>query len=112
MHGIDYRGNKYDAVCRWITDGMPALIWLVITAVYAASFCGKVRGRLLNYLITIQYALFTCTVAKTAAVFLQEEFWSLLPYIVCAGIAAPAVCYLLKNHGFHSLKERIQSCCA
>lgn len=102
--GIDYRGNKYDAVCRWITDGMPALIWLVITAVYAASFCGKVRGRLLNYLITIQYALFTCTVAKTAAVFLQEEFWSLLPYIVCAGIAAPAVCYLLKNHGFHSLK--------
>lgn len=39
--GIDYRGNKYDAVCRWITDGMPALIWLVITAVYAASFAGK-----------------------------------------------------------------------
>lgn len=102
--GIDYRGNRCDAVCRWITGGMSALIWLVITAVYAASFGGNAQGRLLNYLITIQYALFTCTAAKTAAAFLQEECWSLLPCIVCAGIAAPAVCYLLRNHGFHRLK--------
>ncbi len=107
---IIFTGSLVRTVCadlahRWITDGMPALLWLVMTAVYALSFHGTVRGKVFNYLLSVQYILYTYTAAEIASKFLPNEFWNFLPYMFCAVTIAPAVYHLLRNRGFYELKE-------
>lgn len=106
---IIFTGSLVRTVCadiahRWITDGMPALLWLVMTAVYALSFHGIVRGRVFNYLLSVQYILYSYTASEIASKFLTNEFWNFLPYMFCAVTIAPAVCYLLRSRGFYELK--------
>lgn len=106
---IIFTGSLMRTVCadityRWITDGMPFLLWLIVTAVYALSFHGTVRGRVFNYLLSVQYILYTYTAAEIASKFLPNGFWNFLPYLLCNVAIAPAVFQLMKNRGLYGFK--------
>lgn len=107
---IIFTGSLVRTVCadiahRWVTDGMPVFLWIIITAVYALSFRGTVHGRMFNYLLSVQYTLYTYTAAEITSKFLPNEFWSFLPHMFCAVTIAPAACHLLRNRGCYEFKR-------
>lgn len=112
--GRAYLGDHYMSACRWIVSAMTAVWWLAGTLVYILSFQSGVRGKLLSYMISMQFALFARTTSEivtksvneqTSMEFVPHEISGLAVYAVFAAVIAPAVYYLLKTYGFQRMRS-------